>query len=87
MMYHTTVLSFHYQIQAEASVINRFPAECGAPQSKLKSKQQDKKHQGQILGSGAGVTLQREETVRVSEVQMNKNNIRAQPQRYRYSSC
>lgn len=43
-MYHTTVLSFHYQMQAEASVISSFPAECprGAPQTEFNSEQQDK---------------------------------------------
>lgn len=38
------VLSFHYQMQAEASVISIFPAECprGAPQSEFNLEQQDK---------------------------------------------
>lgn len=38
------MLSFHYQMQAEASVISSFPAECprGAPQTEFNSEQQDK---------------------------------------------
>lgn len=41
MMYHTT---FHYQMQAEASMICRFPSDCprGAPQFKSNLEQQDK---------------------------------------------